>query len=272
MIDQKRHRGRSAGLALAAALLLAVLAAPTAAASVVSVPASGSVRCTTPTTAPAGGIDMSASVVGPTASPCTPSAGGPGSPPAPGSNASGGARGASGGGASTPQPSSVSEPVEAPVLTGEEFDLGGIIIVGGLSSEYRPSPNPFGGDMQLWFTVRNVSDTAIDGRVDFWMQSVFGNRVGEVDGVAVTDLKPGEMRTVSADVPGVGQWTVLNAHAVLTPPEEVDGVQLSPLQRDATAFAMPWFILILVVVTAGSTGVVLLVRRQTGLGPIAVPA
>ncbi len=114
--------------------------------------------------------------------------------------------------------------------------------VGGLLSDVRISPNPFGGSALLSFTVRNVSKSTFDATADFWMEGPFGNRVAQVDAVTVSQLKAGESRVVSAELPGVGQWAVLTAHATFRPPAEVEGTQLSPLTRDVTVFVLPWMI------------------------------
>jgi hypothetical protein len=265
------HRGRSlrdavASFATLTALSLVLVGAPAVGAPAVSTAAA--VECP-PTASPTtGGIDMTATVLGPEGAPCGPAtSGGGGSAPS-GTGTGGGAvpsRGGSNAG-TAPAASDVSPPVETPAPAADDVDLGGTLTVGGLETAYRPSWNPFGGDMQMWFTIRNVSDSTITGSADFWMENVLGLRVGEVSGIDVVDLRPGEMRTVGTEVPGAGQWTVLSSHVTFTPPEQVDGVELSPITRDATAFAVPWFVLLLIVVGAASWGAVLLIRRREPAG------
>jgi hypothetical protein len=155
----------------------------------------------------------------------------------------------------------------------DEINLGGVLNVGGLSSAYIPSVNPFAGEVQLWFTVRNVSESTIDATADFWMESVFGNRIASVEGVSIAGLKPGEMRTLSAEVPGAGQWTVLMAHARFTPPDSVDGAELQPVVRDVTAFTFPWFFLLLLAAAIAAWVIVqALRRREPRATPVGVPA
>jgi hypothetical protein len=138
--------------------------------------------------------------------------------------------------------------------------MGGVVHVGGLASDVRLSANPFGGSAVLSFTVRNVSKSTFDATADFWIEGPFGNRLASVDAVTIAQLKAGESRVISADVPGIGQWPVLTAHATFRPPAEVDGTSLSPLTRDATVFVFPWFVALLALLGAAVVAVVRIVR------------
>lgn len=251
------------------ALALALVAAPAAASSAAT---QGPVQC--PTSSPSPTSPGPTGVVGITAVVCGPSAPatgtgssnqGSGSTGLPGSRSvlggsstSSGSIGAGGGGTS---PSSVQPLTTTPVTLADAVDLGGILSVGGLSTSSAPTVNPFGGDVQMWFTVWNTSKSPIDLTADFWMENALGMRLATVDAVALTGLKPGETRTVSAELPGAGQWTVLTAHARVNPPAEVDGTELSPLTRDATVFVLPWLIVLLVGAGAAAAVVVMIVRR-----------
>jgi len=134
--------------------------------------------------------------------------------------------------------------------------------VSGLSSDVRLTANPFEGSTLLSFTVRNVSTTTFDATADFWMEGPFGNRLSAVDAVAVTQLKAGESRVVSADLAGAGQWGLVTAHVTLRPPAEVGGTTLTPLTRDATVFVFPWLIALLLLATAIAAMVLQLVRSR----------
>jgi hypothetical protein len=159
-----------------------------------------------------------------------------------------------------------------PSPTTDEVDLGGVLNVGGLSSASIPSLNPFAGELQMWFTVRNVSRSTVQATAQFWMEGIFGNRISGVDGVLIADLKPGEVRTVSAELPGVGQWTVITAHATFNPPETVDGAELSPLTRDTTVFSLPWLMVLIASVALGAWATVQILRRRAVAVAVAVPA
>ncbi|MFB2598271.1 hypothetical protein ACEXQE_10795 [Herbiconiux sp. P17] len=152
----------------------------------------------------------------------------------------------------------VSGPVSAPALEDDEYSIGGILYVSGLSTEYQPSIDPLAGDLRTHFTVRNVSSSIIDSTVRFWVTGPFGNELGAVDGVAVNGLKPNEKVVVDATLTGVGQWTFATAHYTLTPPATVDGVALEPMTRDAFVFLPPWFLLAL----AAAAGVAYVIVRD----------
>jgi hypothetical protein len=169
--------------------------------------------------------------------------------------------------------SSVAPSTSTVATLADSVDLGGILSIGGLSTGATPSINPFDGVVQVWFTVRNTSTSTIDLTTDFWMENPLGLRIANVDGVAVAGLKPGETRTVSADLSGAGQWTMLTTHARVTPPPQVDGVELAPLTRDATVFVLPWALVLLLGLGLAAAIAVSLVRRASAAAvPLAVGA
>lgn len=272
-VAMRRMTWRVGGAAL---LALALATAPLTATPAT---AAGPVQCPTPTpgasASTSDGVGITALVCGPTASPTVGSTGGGTSP--------GGVRPVTGGvgvtgtGTSTSlggspgggSPSSVAPSAPAPATLVDSVDLGGILSIGGLSTGSAPSINPFSGEVQMWFTVRNMSRSSMDMTVDFWMENAFGLRLSNIDGVPVQGLKPGETRTISADLPGAGQWTILTTHARVNPPAQVDGTELTSLTRDATVFVLPWFLVLMVGVGAAAAVTVSLVRRATAL---AVPA
>lgn len=151
------------------------------------------------------------------------------------------------------------QPVEVP--SADEVSLGGVLFVGGLAGGYSPSLDPLAGRLQVWFTVRNASSSTIDASADFWLEGPFGHRISQVDDVQVAALGPGEKRTVSATLTGVGQWTFVSAHTTFTPPERVDNAELSSFTRDVNVFAPPWLVGIVIVVGLGLAAVRHFVRR-----------
>lgn len=143
----------------------------------------------------------------------------------------------------------------------DEVSLGGVLFLGGLAGGYSPSFNPLAGHLQVWFTVRNASKSTIDATADFWLEGPFGNRISQVDAVKIEALEPGERRTVSAELPGVGQWTFVSAHTRFTPPAQVDNAELSSFTRDANVFAPPWLIGVMIVVALGVSAIRYFLRR-----------
>ena len=134
----------------------------------------------------------------------------------------------------------VAPAAEAPVPADDEVDLGGILFVSGLSTVYDWSINPLDGATETSLTVRNVSKSTFTSTVRFWADGPIGNRLSEVADVKVTDLKPGESRTLEARLGGIGQSTFVQVHATLTPPKVVDGVKLDSLTRDQFIVIAPW--------------------------------
>ena len=133
-------------------------------------------------------------------------------------------------------------PVPSATPAVDEVDVGGILFLGGLSSGYGWSINPFAGEAVTSFTVRNVSDTVLDSSVRFSANGPFGNRLSEVT-VAVDDLRPHESREVQATLTGLGQWTFIETRATLTPPKTVEGTKLEPVSRSQFIVVPPWLLL-----------------------------
>ncbi len=165
----------------------------------------------------------------------------------------------------------VTGPEVTPAVADDEQSIGGILYISGLGTAYAPSIDPLSGDLQVHFTVRNVSNATIDSTARFWVSNPFGGEISAVGPVDVAGLKPDESRVVDATLSGVGQWTFATAHVTLTPPETVDGVELAPLTRDAFVFLPPWFLLALAAIGAAAYAVVRLIRAGSAV-PGAVAA
>lgn len=236
MVLTRRHL-RSALLGLAIVAALAGMPAGAATADV-----------------PDDGITIDVEVLGPSATPV----------PSPSST-----RNSTGSGSTTPQPQATEKTDEG--LGDDAIDLGGVLYVGGLRASVAPSVGAQGGDAQLSITMRNTSDELADFRLHFWVQNGFGATIGEVTDVQARDVKPGETRTVRVTVTTVGQWTLLTAHAKVTPPKELNGVALTSVTRDASLVVPPYFLLAsgAVIVSLYFAIRFLLTRRLFGIG---VPA
>jgi hypothetical protein len=173
----------------------------------------------------------------PTASP-TPA---PSSPASPSSGSSGG------GGTSpaTTRPVGSVAPVKTASVTPEAgvVDLGGKLFISGLSSRYIWSADPLAGDVEVSFTVRNVSKDTFSSSVHFWVDGPFANRLDVATRVLVSDLKPDESRVVEATLSGIGQWAFVQTHATFTPPDTVEGTELAPVTRSQFLVVPPLFAL-----------------------------
>jgi len=215
----------------------------------------------TPTPSPGSGIGLQVDLPAPTQPPATDAPGntggegtsgdgGLGTGSGDGSGTGGGFGGGSSGsgsggtgGATSDLPGSTAPTSTDPVTAADEVDLGGGLFAGGISTSYIPSLNPFTGEVDVKVGVRNASKSTIDLSADFWLGGPFGNRLGGSGQVTVTGLKPGEKRIVSAVVPGAGQWGIVNAHATITPPAQIDGVDTKKVQRDAMVVIPPLYLM-----------------------------
>lgn len=256
---------------LATALLVAPAVSATAATAVSATAASSvtppvtslrALSAPTPTPSPGSGIGLQIDLPAPTQPPATNAPGntggegtsgdgGLGTGTGDGAGGFGGGSSGSGsggtGGATSDLPGSTAPTSTDPVTAADEVDLGGGLFAGGISTSYIPSLNPFTGEVDVKVGVRNASKSTIDLSADFWLGGPFGNRLGGSGTVTVTGLKPGEKRIVSAVVPGAGQWGIVNAHATITPPAQIDGVDTKKVQRDAMVVIPPLYLMGLVV-------------------------
>ncbi|MHA7859955.1 magnesium and cobalt transport protein CorA [Tessaracoccus sp. Y36] len=139
----------------------------------------------------------------------------------------------------------------------EEVSIGGLLYVSGLAGDTRISINPWGGSHTIRFTVRNASNATLDAEASFRMLNLFGQQLGPEMAVEIKDLEPDEVREVAAEMTGLGQWTLVKAETVFTPPEKLGDTELAPVKRDQWVFFIPWYLL-------GGTGLAIAAVR---LGP-----
>lgn len=251
------------GTALAAAAVVLATVFPAVAATAEEAPVGtplsvnvtdGSTATPTPTPTPQGSVSPAAVV------PVTGPAGRSSGSPATGGSGAGPAAGGGGGGGAPAGSSSPSD----------EVNVAGMLYVGGVNASAIPSLDPSEGTVSLWFTVRNASTSVIDATASFWMDgAIFANRLDAVENVPVAGLQPGETRVVSVDLHHGGQWTLLSAHATLTPPASVDGTALTPVTRDALVVLFPWLLALAAVLLVLT--VVLVRVLRSALAPAPAP-
>ena len=167
-------------------------------------------------------------------------------------------------------------PTPAPTL--RPVEVGGVLYVSGVRTTYHPSWDPLGGSLRVEMTVRNATDQIVDASASVGATTLLGIDLGGSDTIAVRGLEPGEIRTIGADIGGIGQWGVLKAHLIVTPPETVGGVQLTPLGRYHWVVVPPWYLAALVVAVVAVVWVfrryrlVLVPRRPRGQSRTMHPA
>lgn len=165
--------------------------------------------------------------------------------------------GIDGGGNSAPLPGDTggssttdASPTPSTVPPTDEVSLAGLLYVSGLHSKHSPSWNPFGGELNVQFTVRNASNATVDAEAEIWVTQFLGGQVGPRAKVTILQLAPDETRTVSADIGSMAQWTFVVAHAQFTPPERIGTTRLSPVTRDQGVFFIPWYLVAAAVLVA----------------------
>ncbi len=152
------------------------------------------------------------------------------------------------GGATTPSRSSIGITVDQNSSVGSDepavvdapgtLELG-VFAISALQAVAEPSLSLDGGAVNLSFTVRNTSTTPFDATAKFWLDARAGKPIAAIDGVAVDDLQPGEIRQVTVRIEHVGNWSFYRGHVTFTPPEEVEKTELTPITREADVFVPP---------------------------------
>lgn len=115
--------------------------------------------------------------------------------------------------------------------------------------------NPFGGTVKVLYTVDNPGNVALAANVSMRVNTWFGIPASEVKGGSIPVLLPGNSATYSFELSGVGQWAYLNPSVQLNPFVETSDTSLellvSPVSRDSVVLAMPWTLVILIVIGVG---------------------
>jgi hypothetical protein len=142
------------------------------------------------------------------------------------------------------------------------------LAVENLHMDYAGSANPFAkGDATLSYTIHNTGNAILGARQAVSFSGPFGWLRTEAGRVAAPpELLPGESWKVTVPVHGVTPAFRSTATVTLTPMlTDASGstAPLKPVRATTRGWAIPWTLLLLVVVLiAGITGVLLLRRRN----------
>ncbi|WP_295786011.1 WxL protein peptidoglycan domain-containing protein [uncultured Microbacterium sp.] len=116
--------------------------------------------------------------------------------------------------------------------------------------------NPFAGDVRLRYTVSNPGNVALAANLTSGVGTWFGIPATGLQGGSIPMLLPGSTATYEFTLGGVGQWLFLNPHTVLSPfvdsPDAAQQLSVTPVNRDAVTFAVPWTLLILLALAVGA--------------------
>jgi hypothetical protein len=141
------------------------------------------------------------------------------------------------------------------------------LAVEDLHVDYTGSANPFAtGDATVTYTIHNTGNALLSARQTVSVAGPFGwLRAGAGDIAAPPELLPGESWKVKVPVHGVAPAVSLTATATLTPLlTDASGTttSLKPVEATAHGWAVPWTLLVLLVVlAAGVTAALVLTRR-----------
>lgn len=143
-------------------------------------------------------------------------------------------------------------------------ELQAALTVGSISSSYQPSINPLDGTTTVTFTVRNSGNVALGANMVVGVKTYFGISAAPMVRDELSEMLPRSTRVLTMTIPGVAQLGYLNPYVSLAPTAAVDMTNPGPLatvNRDTVAIAIPWWLILLVVV-GGGISVFLRIRRR----------
>ena len=138
------------------------------------------------------------------------------------------------------------------------------LVVEHLSTTYHSSANPLGGSVDVTYTVRNAGNVRLGTQQLVVLRDVFG-KVGNRALPELAELLPGAAITTKAHFDGVSATIRLSGTVTLTPfvPREAPSARstgsLSPTTATAHTWAIPWSLLIALLLLSG---LIALFRRR----------
>ncbi|GAB3607387.1 hypothetical protein GCM10027413_27960 [Conyzicola nivalis] len=143
-------------------------------------------------------------------------------------------------------------------------ELQAALTVGSISSSYESTINPLDGTTTVTFTVRNSGNIALGGNMIVGVKTYFGISAAPIVREELAEMLPRSTRVVTMSVPGVAQLGYLNSYVSLVPTLAENVTSPGPLavvDRDTVAIAIPWWLVILLVV-GGAVYLFLRIRRR----------
>lgn len=125
----------------------------------------------------------------------------------------------------------------------DPFNLGGVFYVGGLVAEATYPKNIMTPSGVISFSIRNVSNEVVSGEILFSVHNIFGIKVSQEARYLLRDFGPGQTRHVTGIINNIGQWGIYTAHMKFTPPQQVGGNELTPIELTTSFVALPGWIL-----------------------------
>ena len=115
--------------------------------------------------------------------------------------------------------------------------------------------NPFAGTVRVHYTVENTGNVALASNISVGVRTWFGLPAAGQMGDGIPELLPGSTRTFETDLPGVASWGYLNPWVTLNPfvegDDETKRLSVAATSRDTVLIALPWALLIVILLAAG---------------------
>ena len=143
-------------------------------------------------------------------------------------------------------------------------DLQAALTVGSIAADYQPTLNPLDGTSTVTFTVRNSGNIALSATMLVGVNTYFGIGAAPAIREQLDEMLPRSTRVVTIKVPGVAQLGYLNSYVSLAPAVAENTTSPGPLavvDRDTVTFAVPWWLVIALVV-GGAVYLIARVRRR----------
>jgi hypothetical protein len=132
-------------------------------------------------------------------------------------------------------------------------DLQPALTISTISASYSGEVNPFAGTTTVTYTVKNTGNVALGASMVMGVKALFGINTAPSVREEMPELLPGNERTFSVEVAGVGQWGYLNPYVQMAPSVDAEALNPGPLksvERDLSMFVTPWWLIIVVVLIA----------------------
>jgi hypothetical protein len=140
-------------------------------------------------------------------------------------------------------------------------DLQPALTISSITSSYEGVLNPLDGTTSVTFNVTNTGNIALGANMVIGVNTYFGIAAADIVREELSEMLPRSTREITVSVPGVAQLGYLNPFVSMAPTVSEDAMnpgRLDTVDRDTVGFAVPWWLVILLVVG----GVVFLIVRM----------
>jgi uncharacterized membrane protein len=135
-------------------------------------------------------------------------------------------------------------------------ELAPALAVDDVSVDWGGGLNPFSGDVDVAFTLKNTGNTTLGSVAGVTVAGPFGLLATDAAEVgAAPELLPGETWTQKVTVPGLAALVLLTATATVIPAStDAAGTtaSLAPVVASGTGWAVPWLLIGLIVLVAAA--------------------